>query len=180
MNIEFKNMTQEYSKEVIDIFNYYIENTYAAYPESKVPYEFFYKFLELTKGYPAFIIKNNDNDKIIGFCFLRAYNPFPVFRETAEISYFIEKDEVGKGIGTEALKILEREAKKIGINRLLADISSENILSINFHKSNGFEECGRFHNVGKKKGRYFDVVWMEKTLKWFRKLMKGKFSIFQV
>jgi L-amino acid N-acyltransferase YncA len=165
MNIEFKNMTQEYSKEVIDIFNYYAENTFAAYPESKLPNEFFYKFLEITKGYPAFVIKNKNDDKIIGFCFLRAYRPFPVFRETAEVTYFIEKNEVGKGIGKEALKKLEGEAKKIGINKLLADISSENIQSINFHKKNGFTECGRFQKIGKKKGRYFDVVWMEKTLK---------------
>ena len=28
MNIEFINMTQEYSKEVMDIFNYYAENSY--------------------------------------------------------------------------------------------------------------------------------------------------------
>jgi len=164
MNIEFENMTQEYSKEVIDIFNYYVENSYAAYPESKLPYKFFNKFLEMTKGYPAFIIKNKNNDKILGFCFLRAYNPFPVFKETAEITYFLEKNEIGKGIGKKMLSKLEQEAKKVGINKLLANISSENILSINFHKKNGFKECGRFHEIGKKREKYFDIIWMEKFL----------------
>jgi L-amino acid N-acyltransferase YncA len=53
MNLVFEKMTQEYSKDVIDIFNYYVENSYAAYPESKLPTEFFNKFLEMTKGYPA-------------------------------------------------------------------------------------------------------------------------------
>ena len=118
----------------------------------------------MTKGYPAFVIMNNDTKKVIGFCFLRSYNPFPVFKKTAEITYFFEKNEVGKGTGKIALKKLEEEAKKIGINKLLADISSENLKSINFHKKNGFKECGRFHNVGKKKGKNFDIVWMEKTL----------------
>ena len=28
-------------EEIIDIFNHYIENSFAAYPEDKVPYEFF-------------------------------------------------------------------------------------------------------------------------------------------
>jgi L-amino acid N-acyltransferase YncA len=163
--ILFEKMTQEYSKQVIDIFNYYIENSYAAYPESKLPYEFFNKFLEITKGYPAFVIRNNDSKKVIGFCFLRAYNPFPVFKETTEITYFLERNEVGKGIEKIALKKLEEDAKKIGINNLFAHISSENIQSINFHGKNGFKECGRFHNIGKKKGKNFDVVWMEKTLK---------------
>lgn len=71
---------------------------------------------------------------------------------------------MAKGVGKQALEKLEGEAKKIGIKKLLVDISSENIQSINFHKKNGFVECGRFHNMGKKKGKYFDVVWMEKNL----------------
>ena len=164
MEIEMKHMSREYAREVIDIFNYYIENSFAAYPESKVPYEFFNKFLELTKGYPAFIASNKENNRVLGFCFLRAYNPFPVFRETAEITYFVEKKAVNKGIGFAMLVKLEEEAKKIGIQTLLANISSENTPSINFHKKNGFTECGRFHKVGKKKGTYFDVVWFEKSL----------------
>jgi len=164
MNLIFVKMTKEYSKEVMDIFNYYIENSFAAYPESKLTYEFYNKFLETTKGYPAFIIKNKNDGKIVGFCFLRAYNPFPVFKETAEITYFLEKNEIGKGIGKEALNKLERKAKKIGIKKLLANISSENITSIEFHKKNGFKECGRFHSIGKKKDKHFDIVWMEKTL----------------
>jgi L-amino acid N-acyltransferase YncA len=108
--------------------------------------------------------RNNDSKKVIGFCLIRAYNLFPVFKETAEITYFLEKNEVGKGTGKIALKKLEEEAKKIGINKLLADISSENLQSINFHKKNGFKACGRLHNVGKKKVKNFDVVRMEKIL----------------
>ena len=165
MNLIFEKMTQDFSKEAMDIFNYYVENSFAAYPELKLPYEFYTKFLEMTKGYPAFIIKNKDDGKVVGFCFLRAYNPFPVFKETAEITYFLEKNEIGKGIGKKALNKLEEEAKKIGINKLLANISSENTTSIEFHKKNGFNECGRFHSIGKKKNKHFDVVWMEKTLR---------------
>ena len=64
VNIEFKNMTKEYSKEVIDIFNYYVENSYAAYPESKLQYEFFKKFLEIISGYPAFVINKKKMIKL--------------------------------------------------------------------------------------------------------------------
>lgn len=164
MDLRFEDMTKEYSKEVMDIFNYYVTHSFAAYPESPLPYEFFNKFLELSDGYPAFVIKNTESGKVVGFCFLRAYNPFSSFRETAEITYFLEKNEVGKGIGKKALEKLEGEAKKIGIKTLLADISSENTWSIAFHKKNGFKKCGRFLKIGRKNGKNFDVVWMEKTL----------------
>ncbi|MCX7749490.1 MAG: GNAT family N-acetyltransferase [Clostridia bacterium] len=164
MVLKFEKMTVEHAKEIMDIFNYYIENSFAAYPDTKLPYEFYGKFLEMTKGYPAFAMKDENKDRVLGFCFLRAYNPFPVFKEAAEISYFIHKDDVGKGIGEEALNVLQQEAKKMGIRNLLASISSENEQSLKFHRKNGFRECGRLHQIGNKKGKRFDVVWMEKEL----------------
>jgi phosphinothricin acetyltransferase len=167
MNIKFNKMSKisnEQIKEVIDIFNYYIENSYAAYPENKMSYKFFNKFIEMTKNYPSFILLRKDDKKVLGFCFLQPYNAFPVFNTTAKITYFLEKKETGKGFGKIILEKLEKEAKDIGIINLLADISSKNFISIKFHLKNGFKECGRFHNIGIKKGKKFDVIWMEKTL----------------
>ncbi len=164
MNLEFERMTEDYAKEVMDIFNYYVENSFSAYPESKLPYEFYGKLLEMINNYPAYVIKDKDSGKVAGFCFLRAHNPFPVFKETAELSCFLEKDEVGKGIGKKALCILEEDAKRVGIKTLLVNISSENAQSINFHQKNGFKECGRFSMIGKKMGRHFDVIWMQKDI----------------
>lgn len=164
MNVRFEPMTETHGGEVMDIFNYYVENSFAAYPEQKLPHQFFGMFLEMTRGYPAYVIKN-ESGKAVGFCFLRAYNPMPVFRETAEISCFLDKKEVGRGIGREALALLEREGSKMGIKYILANISSHNKQSLDFHSKNGFSECGRFHNIGRKKDVYFDVVWMEKEIK---------------
>lgn len=98
----------------------------------KLPYEFFGKFIKMTNGFPAYTIKFNN--QIIGFCFIRAYNPFPAFRETAEVTYFIDPKFSGKGIGKLALQKLENEASKIGIRTLLASITSENTDSLKFHK----------------------------------------------
>ncbi len=164
MDLEFDVMTLKYSKEVIDIFNYYITHSFAAYPETPLPYEFFNRFLELSKGYPAYVIKDTASGRVVGFCFLGAYNPFPVFQETAEVTYFLDKNSIGKGIGSQALKKLEAEAQKIGIKHLLAHVSSENPQSFLFHLKRGFQECGRFHGIGRKNGRAFDVVWFEKSL----------------
>lgn len=164
MNFIYEPMSEKHCNEVIDIFNYYIENSFAAYFENKLPYEFFNKFIEITKGYPAYVLLNNKIGKVIGFCFLKPYSPLPVFKETAEVTYFLEKGETGKGIGHEILNLLEVEGKKIGITHLLASISSYNKQSLNFHKKNGFYECGRLQNIGEKKAKYFDVVLMEKEI----------------
>ncbi|MDP4091913.1 MAG: N-acetyltransferase family protein [Bacillota bacterium] len=162
MNISFEPLSAEYTTEAMDIFNYYIENSFAAFPENKLPYGFFSKILEMAGSYPALVIK--DSNKVAGFCFLRAYSPFPTFKKTAEICYFIDKEYVGKGIGAKALELLENQAAQMGIKNILAEISSENKVSLAFHRKNGFLECGRFKNAGTKKGVDFDVVWMEKSI----------------
>jgi phosphinothricin acetyltransferase len=56
------------------------------------------------------------------------------------------------------------DAKKMEVTTLLASISSQNEESLAFHKRKGFDECGRFRKVGRKFGKEFDLVWMQKFI----------------
>jgi phosphinothricin acetyltransferase len=161
--IKLKRMSAEDRTEVIDIFNYYIDNTYAAYPEKRVGYEFYDMLLQATKGYPAFTLCDED-EQVIGFGFLRSFHPMPVFKRTAEISYFLKQEYVGKGLGKILLENIIREAKEQGIDNILASICAINEPSIQFHLKHGFKECGRFQSAGKKKERDIDILWMQKHL----------------
>ena len=148
---------------VIGIFNYYIQNTFAAYPDQPVPKEFFSMFLDISKHYPS-VIARDTAGTVAGFGLLRPHNPMPSFRHTAEITCFIRPDLTGKGLGSRILGLLESEGKKQGISTILASISSLNEGSIRFHAHHGFSECGRFIKVGQKKGVVFDTVWMQKFI----------------
>jgi phosphinothricin acetyltransferase len=163
MTYSIRPISAEDRESIIDIFNYYVENSFAAYPENKLPYESFDMFLQMANGFPRGTIKNQDG-KIVGFGMLRAHNPMPTFSQTAEVTYFIHPDHTGKGMGRMLLDYLENGAVEKGITNILANISSLNPSSIKFHQKNGFIECGRFRKVGKKKGRHFDTVWMQKML----------------
>jgi phosphinothricin acetyltransferase len=156
-------LSSEDREAVIDIFNYYIENSFAAYPEKKFPYQFFDMFLQMSNGFPRGAIKD-ENGKTVGFGMLRSHNPMPTFSQTAEATYFIHPDYTGKGLGKMLLSFLEVGALEKGITNILASISSLNPGSIRFHLKNGFEECGRFMKVGMKNGYVFDIVWMQKRL----------------
>ncbi len=162
MAVNFVPLSSDHAAHAMAIFNYYVETSFSAYPDEPLPEDFFGKLLEMTEGYPAYAIM--DGEQMAGFCLLRPWNVFHTFRETAEISYFLGRFYTGQGIGTMALAKLETEAVAQGIHTLLASISSENLGSIRFHEQNGFTECGRFRKVGKKKGKYFDVVWMQKDV----------------
>lgn len=150
-------------KAVIDLFNHYIENSFAAYPEHKVPYEFFDMFLSMCKDHPSVTVRDYEGI-LAGFGMLRPHNPMPAFSHTAEITYFIRPELTGKGLGSQMLDFLIAEGKKYGISHVLASISSLNEGSIRFHQNHGFTECGRFRRVARKKGVFFDIVWMQKTI----------------
>jgi len=150
---------------VIDLFNYYIENSFAAYPEKKIPYGLFDQFLTLTEGYPAFTVRDEESaDRVVGFAFLRPYHPLSEFQRAAEITYFIEPGYTGQGIGSRILERMIGAAKRKGIDTILANVSSLNESSLRFHERHGFAECGRFRRVAKKKGQDLDVVWMQMIL----------------
>lgn len=150
-------------KAVIDLFNHYIENSFAAYPDHKVPYEFFGMFLAMCKGHPSVTLKDNEGT-LAGFGTLRPHNPMPTFSHTAEVTYFIRPELTGRGLGSQMLDFLMAEGKKCGISQVLASISSLNERSIRFHQKHGFTECGRFRRVARKKDIFFDIVWMQKTI----------------
>jgi len=163
MNITLASISSDDRKQVIDIFNYYIENTFAAYPDKKVPYEFFDVLLNMCQGYPAATVKDMEGN-VVGFGMLRPYNPFPSFSQTAEITYFVKPGFTGKGIGKTLLEYLIGGGNSMNLTSILASVSSLNQGSVNFHLKNGFTECGRFRDVGRKKGEAFDVVYFQRML----------------
>ena len=160
MSYSFEEMTEQHRTAVIDIFNHYVAHSFAAYPEEPAGYALFDRFLDVARGYPAVVVKD-DAGTIVGFAFLHPYRPDSTFHRVAQITYFIRPEHTGKGIGAAILQRFKLAAKEQGIETLLANISSRNEASLRFHKQNGFEECGRFRRVGEKFGVDFDVVWMQ-------------------
>jgi L-amino acid N-acyltransferase YncA len=156
-------MTPEHRKAVIDVFNHFVETSFAAYNDKVVGYDFFDVFLNMARGYPAVVAKTETGD-VVGFAFLSSFHHAPSFGRTACVSYFIHPEHTRRGIGGLILQRFEKEAAENGINSLLAHISSRNPDSIEFHRKNGFEECGRFLDVGEKFGKSFDMIWVQKRL----------------
>jgi phosphinothricin acetyltransferase len=160
MNTNLRPTIAGDGEQIIDIFNYYVENSFSAYPEQKPGFDV---LLNMCQGYPTVVARDQEN-QIIGFGMLRPYSPFPTFSQTAEITYFLKPGFTGKGIGRTILEYLISKGREKGISSVLASISSLNEGSINFHVKNGFSECGRFRDIGRKRGKTFDVVYFQRML----------------
>jgi L-amino acid N-acyltransferase len=151
------------AEAIVDIFNYYTENSFAAYTERTVPYDMFDAFFQTSRGYPS-VTARGTNGFIVGFGMLRPYSAIPAFCRTAELTCFLRHGYTGQGTGRLILEFLEENARAAGITSILASISSLNGQSIRFHLRNGFQECGRFRAIGMKKGVTFDVVYFQKII----------------
>lgn len=159
----FRPLTTDDRVGVQRIINHYVEFSFAAYAEEALSLDDIVELLKDSSEFPSIAIID-DTDHVIGFGMLRPYSPLGTFASTALITYFIAPEHTRKGLGPVLLAALEQQARERGITTLLAHVSSKNDGSLRFHRRHGFEECGTFHNIGKKRGQNFDVVWFEKPL----------------
>ena len=160
MKYSFRKVQTGDQKEILNILKYYTEHSFAAYPDNIDQKDHFSKLFEEAEYYPFYVATSGE--QIVGFGMLHSYSKLTTFKETSEITYFIDPQHTQKGLGRKLLEILEKDARKMGIKSILANISSLNTASLNFHLKYGFEECGRFKQIGKKFNKSFDVVWMQK------------------
>lgn len=164
MNITLEKLGVEHQKSIMEIFNYYITTSTAAFPPAPLPEQFFPMLMKRSEGLCAYAVIDTEAMQTIGFCTLSPFHPFSTFQTTADVSYFIAADYTAKGIGAKCLAFLEKEGKSLGLHNLIAEISSENEASIQFHKKNGFAQVGELKNIGEKLGRKFGVVLMQKNI----------------
>lgn len=76
--------------QIMEIYNYYVEDSFAAFPERKVPSQFFNLFMNVAQGYP-FLTAKNEEGKVLGFGLLHAYNSISSVFRTAKLIYFLPR-----------------------------------------------------------------------------------------
>jgi len=157
------SLEEKYRRSVTELLNYYIINGWAAFPENPVSEVIFDMLLKLAEGYPAVALLDADGS-FIGFGMLHAFRPVPVFRTTAELTYFLSPDQRRKGFGKQMLQHFESEAHCMGITTFIASICDKNEASIEFHKHMGFTEQGHLPNIGSRHGKSFGIVYMQKNI----------------
>ena len=117
---------------------------------------------EHSGGHPAIVAETDDT--VIGFAALTPYRPRPAYATTVEDSVYVHRAHRGTGVGHLLLDDLVRRAADHGFHAVIARIVGGHEASIALHASCGFTEIGREHEVGRKFGRWLDVVLMQRML----------------
>jgi phosphinothricin acetyltransferase len=103
-----------------------------------------------------------DVASIIGFAALSPVSARQVYAGVAEVSVYVGRRARGRGVGARLLEELVRASEQAGIWTLQAGIFPENTASLGLHERFGFRVVGTRERIGRRDGRWRDVVLMER------------------
>ena len=97
-------------------------------------------------------------ERILGFALFSPFRSRPAYASTVENSVYVHRRARGRGVGETLLRELMATAGESGFHSLIARIVGENEGSIRLHEKCGFTLVGTEIEVGRKHGRWLDVV----------------------
>lgn len=102
--------------------------------------------------------------EVVGFGSLAPYRSRPAYATTVEDSVYVHRDHRGAGHGRVILAELLRLATVHGFHAVMARIVGGHEASIGLHRACEFDLVGVEREVGRKFGRWLDVVLMQRLL----------------
>jgi L-amino acid N-acyltransferase YncA len=145
------------------IYNVEVEGTTVTFdlvPRSLAEQE---AWLEARSGAMVVIVAELDGE-VVGFGSLSPYRSRPAYSSTVEDSVYVRADQRGTGVGRALLAGLIDAAETRGFHSIMARIVGDHTASIALHASLGFEAVGVEREVGRKFGKWLDVMLMQKML----------------
>ena len=118
---------------------------------------------EHSGGRPA-VVATDDAGAVVGFGSLSPYRPRPAYAPTVEDSVYVRRDLRGRGVGVSVLDALVDLAGRHGFHSVIGRIVGGHAASIALHERCGFAQVGVEREVGRKFGRWLDVVLMQRML----------------
>lgn len=169
-NVTYRLATTDDAAKLLNVYEPYVKNTAITY-EYDVPSvaEFASRIEDVLTKFPYIVVLIDD--KISGYAYAHAFHPRAAYSWCAELSIYLSEDCHGMGIGRELYGIMENILKKQNILNLYSCVAYTEIedeyltqASVRFHEHMGFKTCAHLHNCGYKFNRWYDMLYMEKTI----------------
>lgn len=168
-DITIRNATLADAPRILEIYAYYVEHTVITF-EYDVPSlaEFEDRMRAIMQKYPYLVIERDG--RIEGYAYAHAFVGRAAYDWAAELTIYLDHDARRGGMGRVLYEALADRLKAMGVLNLYACIGYPQVEdeyltrnSAQFHEHLGFTLAGTFHNCGYKFGRWYDMIWMEKS-----------------
>jgi len=149
--------------EIQAIYNPEVQHGFSTWNEQPFDLAHFENMLIQLKAqnFPFFVIEDTKKQKVAGYADYSSFRSFTGYRHTVEHSIYVSPEYTGQGLGKLLLQSLIDYAKQHNVHVMVAGIDHENLVSIYLHEKLGFKHTGYMPEVGKKFGKWRDLVLMQ-------------------
>ena len=158
--IQIRLAKQKDAETIREIYNHEVRNSTATFDLVERTTEEQEEWLTERSGAFSVLVAEMSN-KILGFASLSPYKSRAAYRTTVEDSIYINEEFRNQGIAGELLFHLLEVAKSSGFHAVIARIGGANEASIALHQRFDFEIVGTEKEIGRKFGKWQDVVVMQ-------------------
>jgi L-amino acid N-acyltransferase YncA len=113
---------------------------------------------------PAHPVIVADAAGLFGWAALSPWKPRGGYAGSVEVSVYVRPDRHRQGVGRALLAELIRLGRAAGLHTLLAGVCTEHPGSLALHEVLGFRRVAHLREVGRKFGRWLDVVYLQLLL----------------
>lgn len=147
------------------IYNHYIINTAITFDLTPFTVTTRRPWLEqFTPASPWQCLVLEVDGQLVGYASSAKLRPKAAYDTSVECSIYLDPTEVAKGYGALLYQQLFTNLAQLDVHRCYGVITLPNIPSIALHRRFGFTDTARLTEVGRKFGKYWDTLWMEKPL----------------
>ena len=143
-------------ERVVEIYNSSIEWRLSTADTSPVSVESRKDWLlSHTESRPLLLCVNSEH--IYGWISIEGYKDRPAYKNTVELTIYVDHIHLGKGIGTQMLSNAVTLLPSLGVKSAIANIYSHNEASIRLFRNFGFKQWGELPEVCEMDGRNYSV-----------------------
>jgi L-amino acid N-acyltransferase YncA len=151
-------------QRVCAIYSHYVLNSAFSFEEqAPSSAEMQLRFEKVVDGGMPYLVAEIDG-LVVGYAYASPYRARIGYRFSIENSVYIDKNYVGKGIGTALLSELIARCARGQWRQMIAVISGDNDASIRLHQKFGFGMVGVLEDVGYKFDKWWGTTLMQRAL----------------
>lgn len=156
-------VTEEDAPRLLEIYGPYVEHTAVSFDWEVPSTESFKEKIRHITALHPWLVAQKDG-QVIGYTYASPFKIQAAYCWSVETSIYIDPKCQHMGVGRVLYEHLEDLLRQQHVVNACACIAYPHPVSIAFHQSMGYRECGHFHKSGYKLGQWQDMVWMEKFL----------------
>ena len=105
------------------------------------------------------------NGQCIGYAYGSSHRERAAYRWSVDVAVYVQPANHRQGVGRSLYQQLLEDLAEKGYCNAFAGVTLPNEASLALHRSFSFETVGVYKSVGRKFGKWHDVMWLQRVLR---------------